>query len=157
MRQLNQKNRNILYFVAVLAICLGQPVFAQSKRPANSKTSQSEGESSVARGKYIVEGVAMCGLCHTRHDAAEGSGQSQWLQGAPVWLKPAQPMQDWPLQAPRLAGTPPGTDEEMVMLLTTGIWQDGQRLRLPMPQFRMNRKDAESVVAYLKSLNSDQH
>src|SRR5438309_109690 len=36
--------------------------------------------------------------------------------------------------------------------LTTGVWPDGQRLRPPMPQFRMSREDAESVVAYLRSL-----
>jgi mono/diheme cytochrome c family protein len=41
----------------------------------------------------------------------------------------------------------------MVKLLTTGIWITGNRLRSPMPQFRMNRADAESVVEYLKSVN----
>jgi len=71
-----------------------------------------------------------------------------------VWLKSAEPNQDWPLQAPRIAGNPPGTDAEMITLLTTGIWKDGRHLRQPMPQFRMSRQDAESVVAYLKSLNS---
>jgi mono/diheme cytochrome c family protein len=40
----------------------------------------------------------------------------------------------------------------MIRLLTTGVWRDGQRLRPPMPQFRMSREDAESVVAYLRSL-----
>jgi hypothetical protein len=40
----------------------------------------------------------------------------------------------------------------MIKLLTTGIWIDGKRLRLPMPQFRMERGDAEAVVAYLKSV-----
>jgi mono/diheme cytochrome c family protein len=41
----------------------------------------------------------------------------------------------------------------MVKLLTTGIWTTGNRLRPPMPQFRLNRQDAEAVVAYLKSVN----
>jgi hypothetical protein len=40
----------------------------------------------------------------------------------------------------------------MVKLLTTGIWTTGDRLRSPMPQFRMERSDAEAVIAYLKSL-----
>jgi hypothetical protein len=62
---------------------------------------------------------------------------------------------DWPLIAPRLAQTPPGSDEEMVKLLTIGIWRDGKRLRPPMPQFRMNTADAAAVVAYLKSLNPE--
>ena len=32
----------------------------------------------------------------------------------------------------------------MVKLLTTGIWTTGNGLRFPMPQFRMDRKDAEA-------------
>jgi hypothetical protein len=39
----------------------------------------------------------------------------------------------------------------MIKLLTSGIWTNGKRLRLPMPQFRMERSDAEAVVAYLRS------
>jgi hypothetical protein len=41
----------------------------------------------------------------------------------------------------------------MVKLLTTGIWTTGSPLRAPMPEFHMNRSDAEAVVAYLKSVN----
>ena len=51
-----------------------------------------------------------------------------------------------------LVRTPPVTDEDMIRLLTTGVWIDGSHLRPPMPQFRMSRDDAESVVAYLRSL-----
>jgi hypothetical protein len=38
----------------------------------------------------------------------------------------------------------------------TGIRTNGNRLRLPMPQFRMDRSDAEAVVAYLKSVRKQQ-
>jgi hypothetical protein len=76
------------------------------------------------------------------------------MQGAPVWLVPAEPVADWLLQAPRIAGTPPGNDAELVTLLSTGIWRYGRPLRPPMPQFHMTREDAASVVAYLKSLGA---
>ncbi len=99
-----------------------------------------------------MEGVARCGQCHTPNDNHGNPDRSHWLDGAAVWLEPANRQADWPLKAPRLAGTPPGTDDEMVTLLTTGIWRDGKHLRPPMPQFRMNREDALAVVAYLKSL-----
>jgi hypothetical protein len=59
---------------------------------------------------------------------------------------------DWALIAPRLAGTPPGTDAQMVQALTTGIARTGRPLRQPMPQFRLTQTDAEAVVAYLKSM-----
>jgi mono/diheme cytochrome c family protein len=126
---------------------------------AQDSNAQHQGKSntngiSVARGKYIVEGVAMCGQCHTPHDSSGSSERSRWLQGAPVPWLPAKPDSDWPLTTPRIGGTPlPASDADMVKLLTTGIWTTGSPLRSPMPQFRMNREDAESVVAYLKSLN----
>jgi mono/diheme cytochrome c family protein len=111
------------------------------------------GGGDVARGQYIVEGLAVCGQCHTPMNSAGEAERSKTLEGAPVWLQSAEPNSDWPLQAPRLAGTPPGTDDEMIKLLTTGIWRDGKPLRPPMPQFRMSHEDAQAVLAYLKSLN----
>jgi mono/diheme cytochrome c family protein len=105
-----------------------------------------------SRGRYIVEDLAICGQCHTPRDSSGTPDRTKWLQGAPVWLKTAEPVENWPLQAPRIGGAPPGTDAEMVTLLTTGIWRSGTYLRPPMPQFRMSRQDAESVVAYLKTV-----
>lgn len=94
----------------------------------------------------------MCGMCHTPRNDANEIDHGRWLDGAALWLLPAHPQQDWPLKAPRIAGTPPASDEDMVRLLTTGIWTTGTHLRPPMPQFRMDKDDAEAVVAYLRSL-----
>ena len=141
--------------IAAIALILLASAQANAQAKPNSKiqnTGQKE-DSRVARGRYIVEGVARCGQCHTPRDAAGGADRSHTLEGAAVWLKSAEPTENWPLQAPRLAGNPPGTDAEMVTLLTTGVWKNGQPLRQPMPQFRMTTEDAEAVVAYLKSLN----
>jgi len=110
----------------------------------------------VARGKYVVEGVAVCGQCHTPRDSNGNLDRTRWLQGAPVPWLPAKPDSNWPLNAPRIGGTPPASDADMIKLLTTGIWTTGNRLRLPMPQFRLDRSDAEAVVAYLKSLAPQQ-
>jgi mono/diheme cytochrome c family protein len=107
---------------------------------------------SVARGKYIVEEVAMCIMCHTPRDANGEIVRTELLMGAPVFFQPAQKMPDWPQLCPRIGGTPPGTDDEMITLLTTGIWKYGQPLRQPMPRFHMSKEDAQAVVAFLKSL-----
>ncbi|HXJ87901.1 MAG TPA: c-type cytochrome [Candidatus Binatia bacterium] len=138
----------IIVGLATLSVSGRLRASSQSPHPARSASSESQ----IARGKYIVEGVAMCGMCHTpRTDSGEvDSGRS--LEGAAVWLMPAHPTGNWPLKAPRIAGTPPASDDDMVRLFMTGIWTDGNRLRPPMPQFRMSREDAESVVAYLRSL-----
>jgi mono/diheme cytochrome c family protein len=151
MRMIPRKASRLVA-AALVALNMCGFAFGQDARVAHGKTTTRVNDSTAARGKYIVEGVAMCGQCHTPRDGSGAADRSRWLEGAPAWLKPAELTEDWPLQAPRIAGTPPGTDAEMIKLLTTGIWRDGKFLRPPMPQFRMSRQDAESVVAYLKSL-----
>ncbi len=149
---------------AAIALALasnGAPqAFAQdSSAKKNAPQHQSEkagAAGDVARGKYLVESVAMCGQCHTPRDSNGNPDRTRWLQGAFVPWMPAQPDSNWPLSAPRIGGTPPADDADMVKLLTTGIWTTGDRLRFPMPQFRMDRGDAEAVVAYLKSLTPTQ-
>jgi len=129
---------------------------SSSQRTAAQETSaapaQAGGGDAVARGKYIVEDVAMCGTCHTPRLANGELDRSRWLAGAPVPYLPAQPTTGWPINAPRLAGTPPTTNAGMITLLTTAVWIDGKQLHDPMPKFHMTRADAEAVVAYLRSL-----
>jgi mono/diheme cytochrome c family protein len=107
----------------------------------------------VTRGKYLVEGVAMCSQCHTPRDSAGNLDHSLWLQGGPLWYQPAHPVSGWPQQVPRIGGSFSATDAEMITLLTTGMWRTGKHLDPPMPQFRMSSEDAAAVVAYLRSLN----
>src|ERR1700723_3507746 len=87
-------------------------------------------------------------------DSRGNPDRRHWLQGGPVPFMPSETNADWPVRVPRIGGTPPADDADMVKLLTTGIWTTGARLRFPMPQFRMDRNDAEAVVAYLKTLPS---
>lgn len=140
---------SFLTFVGV--VCLAATL-ASGQTSQQSNVSSNTNQGKVARGQYIVNGVAMCGMCHTPRNDANEIDRGRWLDGAALWLLPAHPDANWPLKAPRIAGTPPGSDEEMVRLLTTGIWKDTGYVRPPMPQFRMSREDAEAVVAYLRSL-----
>ncbi len=134
-----------LLAAAFVLLCLPHSTAAQ-----DSKASTSGGD--VARGKYLVEDVAMCGTCHTPRFANGELDRNRWLAGASVPYLPAQPTSNWPIQAPRIAGRPPATDAQMITLLTTAVWINGEPLRDPMPKFHMNRADAEAVLAYLKSL-----
>ncbi|MGA9356121.1 MAG: cytochrome c [Terriglobales bacterium] len=125
---------------------------AQSRKAAAAKSAPESG-GEVARGKYLVEGVAMCVQCHTPRDGSGNLDHSRWLQGAPVLWAPANGvMSNWPLIAPRIGGNPPASDADMVKLLTTGVWTNGKELRFPMMPFRMSEADAKAVVAYLKSV-----
>jgi hypothetical protein len=146
-----------------LAVISDGGALAQNNKPQNSVSQSSAPQrqskaggaaADVARGKYLVEDVAVCGQCHTPRDSNGNLDRTRRLQGASVPYLPSKPDMDWPINAPRIGGTPPASDADMIKLLTTGIWTDGHRLRLPMPQFRMERGDAEAVVAYLKSVTS---
>jgi len=148
--------RSFIFSAITFALLAGGPQFTlaqNNKRPQGEKNGAA---SDAARGKYLVEAVAMCGQCHTPRDSNGNLDRSRWLQGSPVPWLPAKPDPNWPLSAPRIGGTPPASDADIVKLLTTGVWTTGKQLRLPMPQFRMERGDAESIVAYLKSLTPQQ-
>jgi mono/diheme cytochrome c family protein len=124
------------------------PQDATKGKPARTAADSS----SVERGKYIVESVAMCGRCHTRGNQAGEAQHQNWLLGGPTQMQATYPVADWAVVEPRIAGRPPGTDAEFVTLLTTGISRTGFPPKPPMPSFRMTRADAEAVLAYLKSL-----
>jgi len=142
----------ISLFVLACSSVITPHTYAQThKSPAAKGATESGGD--VARGKYLVEGVAMCGECHTPRDSSGNLDRSRWLQGAPVRWAPADGgMSNWPLIAPRIGGNPPASDVDMIKLLTTGIWTTGKPLRFPMMPFRMGDADAKAVVAYLKSV-----
>jgi mono/diheme cytochrome c family protein len=161
--------RPAFFSLAALVLALfSSPTAPASAQNNNMETSKAQsnaaphpGEkagaaSAVSRGKYLVESVAMCGQCHTPTDSNGNPDRSRWLQGGSVPYMPSKPNSDWPISAPRIGGTPPAGDADMVELLMTGIWTNGNRLRLPMPQFRLDRSDAEAVVAYLKSVKQPQ-
>jgi mono/diheme cytochrome c family protein len=135
----------------------GQHLTSAQETKRSEEVAKTSGNAKlIARGKYIVEGLAGCGYCHTPRGENGEPDRTKWLAGAPVFYQPAQRVPGWPTIAPRLAGLPPGSDAEMITLLTTSVSRSGQSLRAPMPRFRMTRADAEAVVAYLKSLNSSQ-
>jgi len=142
---MNQLARFSLAALFVFAADPTHLVIAQ--QPKQARTEQ-VGGGDVERGKYIVESVAQCGRCHTPGGDRGEPDQRHRLQGAPI----RSPEPNMAVQAPRIAGTPPGTDEQFVALLTTGISRTGNPPRPPMPTFHMSKADAESVLAYFKSL-----
>jgi mono/diheme cytochrome c family protein len=150
---------NKLTKLSLTALLLLAGTASQSSK-AQDKQAKKTGEGAanlrnpalIERGKYIVESVAMCERCHTPRDENGNALRNHWLMGGPVQLKQTYPTPTWADREPRIAGTPPGTDEQFITLLTTGISRTGAPPNLPMPPFRMTRQDAEAVLAYLKSL-----
>ncbi|MGH9727326.1 MAG: hypothetical protein ACRD4V_01890 [Candidatus Acidiferrales bacterium] len=119
----------------------------QSATPSQIQTSPSQ----VDRGRYLVEEVAKCTECHTPRDGDGNLDRSRWLQGATIWIKPVHPTQDWAEWAPRLAGLPQFSDEQVEQILERGKGPNGAPIRPPMHIYHMTHADADVIIAYLRS------
>ena len=106
----------------------------------------------VARGRHIVENVAMCVDCHTPHLPDGRLDPDKTLQGAVLPFAATVPM-PWGPSAPAIAGLPTYPDDESaIKFLMTGQTNHGVAPRPPMPGYRLSREEAEAVVAYLRSV-----
>jgi mono/diheme cytochrome c family protein len=139
-----------LHTSTVARLSLGAALIVLAGGEAQRMAAADQG--SIDRGKYLVENVVMCWRCHTPQTENGDYDRSQWLLGAPIRKQPTYNEPNWALRSPRIAGSPPGTDDQIITLLTTGIARTGRPPNPPMPRFHMTRMDAEAVLAYLKSL-----
>lgn len=138
--------RQLIFALFILAA----GVIASFLVPGSAAQSSS---ANAARGKYLVENVARCGDCHSPHDAKGAPLPGKQLRGAPLMFKPITPPADWADQAPNIAGLRAWETADAVKFLMTGIAYNDLPPRPPMPQYHMNKEDAEAIVAYLKSLS----
>jgi mono/diheme cytochrome c family protein len=136
--------RRIIVAAAVASLAL-VPALAGTKPKSASAAS-------VARGKYLVEQVGMCGDCHSPHNEKGEVIQEQRLQGATLPFKPIVPMPLWAEKSSAIAGLPGWEKEAAIRFMMTGIAFNGLPARPPMPQYRFNQGDAEAIVVYLQSL-----
>lgn len=129
----------VLFLLAPMAAAQGQPSANQAKL--------------IAHGKYLVTRVAMCGDCHSPHNERGQVIAGRELQGAPLDFRPLHPVPGWFAATPPIAGLKGWTKAEVVRFLMTGLDRSNKHPGPPMPHYRMSRRDAEAVVAYLKSLH----
>jgi Cytochrome c len=138
--------RKLFFGVAAVALLLS-PMLVGQKPKLHTPSAVS-----VARGKYLVEQVGLCGDCHTpRNDKGEPV-KEQWLKGTTLDFKPIGPVPVWADKAPAIAGLPGWEKGAAIRFLMTGVAYNGLPGRPPMPQYRFNVQDAQAIVAYLKSL-----
>ena len=121
--------RRVIGSLAIAACLLlivdGARVTTAQETKAGPAAKGGDNAALIARGKYIVTGVAACGNCHTPRTQSGGLDYSRWLAGGPVPYLSARPESDWPILCPRIGGLPPASDAQMITLLTTGIWDNG--------------------------------
>jgi mono/diheme cytochrome c family protein len=145
--------------VSVVALCLMavSAIALLAQKPAHSDSSSKAAAAKtklVERGKYLVNEAGQCQDCHTARNETGEFVKQQWLSGSPLMFKPTVPVPNWVEQAPRIAGLPGFTDDEVIKFLTTGVTPNGTPARPPMPSYRFSREDATAITAYLRSLGT---
>jgi mono/diheme cytochrome c family protein len=150
-----------LLAAACLALTLSVRATAQQKpAPASQKptpaapqkAAEAAPASLIERGHYLTTSVAMCVQCHSGRDEAGNILDSAQFRGGAIPVTSPYPNTQWATIAPSLAGLPGFSDEQIISLLTTGNMGDGRPSpRRPMPPFRMNKEDAQAIVAFLRS------
>ena len=140
------KTRMILALVAGL-LALTSP---HNSCAAQGKTSSKHQQ--IAHGEYLVKAIGQCGDCHSPMNEKGEFIPGKWLQGKKLDFAATVPMPVWADTSPNIAGLPGWDHEKAVQFFMTGLAPNGQSARPPMPQYKMNRADAEAVVAYLESL-----
>ena len=125
------------------AICL-------SALAADSKSAM------IARGKYLVEEVAKCQMCHTPRLESGEYDMSKWMKGAVLDFQPMKEVKGWHKTSPDLT---PGSrlwmrwgEATILKYLTTGLAMNGKPADPPMPAYKFTQNDAEAVLEFLKSL-----
>ena len=106
----------------------------------------------IAHGEYLVKAIGQCGDCHTPINETGEFIPGKWLQGKKLKFALTIPMPVWADTSPNIAGLSGWDHEKAVQFFMTGLAPNGQPARPPMPAYKMNRADAEAVVAYLESL-----
>jgi mono/diheme cytochrome c family protein len=140
------KNRmTVIVAAGLLAMTI---VSNSSAAPSKSSSKQQQ----IAHGEYLVKVIGQCGDCHTPMNEKGEFIQGKWLQGKKLDFAPTVPMPVWADTSSNIAGLPSWDREKAVQFFMTGLAPNGQPARPPMPQYKMNRADAEAVVAYLQSL-----
>jgi len=133
--------------IAIIVATMGIAAAHNTLAALNSGSKQQ-----IAHGEYLVKGVAGCSDCHTPMNEKGEFVQKKWLRGTKLFFAPIAPIPNWADTSPNIAGLEGWNHEKAIQFFMTGLAPNGQPARPPMPQYHMNRADAEAVVAYLESL-----
>jgi mono/diheme cytochrome c family protein len=140
--------KNVLRAVAASMVLSLSMASSGAAKPKGGGKSQSQ----ISRGEYLVKAIGQCGDCHTPFNPMGGYMMDKWLQGKKLEFGPLFPIPNWAASSPNIAGLAGWDKDKAVEFFMTGLAPNGQPARPPMPAYKMNRADAEAVVAYLQSL-----
>ncbi len=106
----------------------------------------------VQRGAYLANHVSMCVECHSPRDREGDLRGDRLFTGGPMPVTNPFAGARWAFTAPNLRRVPGYTQDEFIHFMASGETPNGTEARGPMPQFRMQPRDARALWAYLYSL-----
>jgi mono/diheme cytochrome c family protein len=120
-----------------------------SEEPVNALSEPSE---AVAHGRYLAEGPAHCGECHTPRNFVGGLDKSRWLAGAP---NPAGRGTIPNITPSGEAGS--WSEDDIANFLETGFTPEfdsagGQMAEVVKNLARLPAEDRAAIAAYLKTV-----
>jgi hypothetical protein len=141
--------------IAIVSGALAAALAALGLTPSSAAPPppESAAGASIERGRYLTHEVAMCVQCHSPRDEKGKILEGREFLGAPMPMRSPYPSVQFAFNAPNIRELARSHSDSMIRLLRTGIDRNGKSPDLPMPPFRMNAEDAESIVLYLRSLN----
>lgn len=112
-----------------------------------------ESDEQLARGRYLVEGPAHCGECHTPRNAIGGPDASRWLAGGPA----PEGNEKIPNITPSSAGIGDWSAGEIADSLKTGFTPEFDSFGSSMADVqenmeRLSDSDRAAIAAYLKAV-----
>jgi|ERR1043165_1921361 mono/diheme cytochrome c family protein len=147
------------FFILLLVVVVGLLVFIQISFPKKFEAPYpaihaSKDSAVIARGKYIVYGIAHCAECHaplTEFNKVE-TGQEVPLSGGHDFFLPVGVIHSPNITSDEETGIGKLKDEEIARALRYGVRHDGNAILDFMPFYHLSDEDLTAVVSYLRTI-----
>ena len=158
--------RGSLLVVMSLCVACGDDLEVPPLFDAAPEMPDAAEDPAVARGRYLVNDVAMCSFCHTPRRANGTPDPSKFLAGVDCFGGDVDPEDDEVgcIHSRNLTNHETGlanaSDEEIKDAFQHGMGTDGRVLIPVMPYWvfaNMTDDDADAIVAYLRTVEPVDH
>ena len=134
-----------------------QIVLGPDARPVSSEKFEAT-EARLERGKYLVEGVSHCFLCHSEHDFSTPEYPTSQTKKGAGWVMPIPELNyiaSRNITPDMETGIGSWSDDEIARAIREGVRKDGTALfpLMPYMDFRTyDDEDVKSIVVYLRTI-----
>lgn len=151
---MSKQVRGLLPFVLMLA-CAAMPVASVAADAPAKPAAKPASAKDLARGKYLVDGPAACGNCHTARGPDLRSLKTNLFAGGHPFADNGFLAFSRNITPDKDTGIGSWTDAQIIRAIREGVNKEGETLGPPMPfavYNNMSDDDARAIVAYLRTV-----